>query len=119
MGFPMMHQRQWSEPYVRTWHGDGTRIFQWHMWPMVLAAWLVFMMGVMVGSMRMMMMQRMMAGGMGSDMGMGGAGPNPWMMAKMRKKMMHHHHHGTGMSECCEQHGGAEEKKPEHEHAHA
>lgn len=129
MGFPMMHgahhheERQWSEPYVRTYHGDGTRVVAIHMWPMVIFGWLLFALGVMVGTKRTMMMQRMGGGpGMGGmGMGMGhkpwmgagmGMGHKPWMEGKMgggcgpQQMMMHHHHHGHGTAECCKPHDG-------------
>jgi hypothetical protein len=82
MGFPMMHgahhEKQWGEPYVRTYHGDGTRVVAVHMWPMMILAWLLFALGVMVGTKRTMMMQRM-GGGHGMGMGMGMGPCKPWM----------------------------------------
>ena len=66
--------------YVRTWHGDGTRLVLWHLWPMVGAAWLIFMLGAMMGTKSAMMRQQMMGAG-----GMGG---------------MAHHHHGEGGAPC-------------------
>ncbi len=69
----------------------------------LLMAWIVFMLGVVVGSMRSMAMQSMM-GPRGMGMGMGG----PWMRGKMGMgygKMMHHHHHGGSGPCCCEPRG--------------
>lgn len=74
--------------YVRSWHGEGTRLVVWHMWPMVFMAWMIFMVGMLFGAKKTVMMQ-----GMSGMMGRGGGGMPHGMMG-MRKMM--HHHHGMG-----------------------
>lgn len=128
MGCPVMGGSRHGSPYMQTWRGDDGRMVMFHMWPMMLIAWLLFMFGVMVGAKRSMMMQRMgtgmgmgpmgMGGMHGGKMGMGGMGMGMGMMGgKMGKGgPWMHHHHGYGMGVCCEPHEGGEqeaEEKPE------
>jgi hypothetical protein len=123
MHMPMMagshHGRGWADPYVRTYQGEGTRIVMWHMWPMVLFGWMLFMLGMVMGA-KKGMMAGMMGGRMGAMGGQGecGGGGKMGMMGGMgmRKAMMQHHHHGQG-GPCCEPHGGQqyerEQDRPE------
>lgn len=125
MGCPMMRSYGHGmgggeDAYVQTWRGDSGRYVMFHMWPMMLIAWMIFILGVMVGSKKAAMSEGM-GGGMGmmgGPCGQGGGmgyGKMAWKHKMMGGggRMMHHHHHGMGEPCTCEKGEGGEEEKPE------
>lgn len=104
---PRMHGSHMGAPYVRSWHGEGTRLVLWHMWPMIAVGWLIFMLGAMMGTKSTAMKQQMMSGP--CEPGMGGPGWKRHMMGGQqgpgwmgRKGMMTHHHHGEASMPCTD-----------------
>jgi hypothetical protein len=111
----MAQHKAFGEPYVRTYHGEGTRILMVHMWPMIFFSWVLFMLGMLAGK---VVGAKTVAAAMQGEGGMQEVHhPMMGMRGRMmgKKAMMSHHHHGHGGPCMCAEDNGRQTSSGEHE----